>query len=308
VDIDGQIPSNVNFKYYSNEDFHDDPQIQEIINEKSLSVLHCNIRSLSANHNKLSVMLSELGCPFSLIAFSETKIKYGENLITNADIPGYTFVSQPSLSNAGSVGLFVKNDLKYTIRNDLSTSENDFETLWVDLNNHGQNIICGVVYRHPKHNFENFTKYLYKILDQIQNSNKMCIILGDFNINLLNSDFHRPTEDFINNMFTYFMNPQIIQPTRITDHTATLIDNIFLNSIEYDTMSGNLLTDITDHLPNFLIINRISTFKKENISYKRNYTKINQERIINEVKSINWDNSLLDCGNPNDIFDSIYDN
>jgi hypothetical protein len=73
-------------------------------------------------------------------------------------------------------------------------------------------------------------------------------------------------------------------------------------------MSGNLLTDITDHLPNFLIINRISTFKKENISYKRNYTKINQERIINEVKSINWDNSLLDCGNPNDIFDSIYDN
>jgi hypothetical protein len=90
-------------------------------------------------------------------------------------------------------------------------------------------------------------------------------------------------------------------------HTATLIDNIFLNSIEYDTMSGNLLTDITDHLPNFLIINRIGTFKKENISYKRNYTKINQERIINEVKSINWDNSLLDCGNPNDIFYSIYD-
>jgi hypothetical protein len=136
----------------------------------------------------------------------------------------------------------------------------------------------------------------------------MCIILGDFNINLLNSDFHRPTEDFINIMFTYFMNPQIIQPTRITDHTATLIDNIFLNSIEYDTMSGNLLTDITtDHLPNFLIINRIGTFKKENISYKRNYTKINQERIINEVKSINWDNSLLDCGNPNDIFYSIYD-
>jgi hypothetical protein len=88
------------------------------------------------------------------------------------------------------------------------------------------------------------------------------------------------------------MNPQIIQPTRITDHTATLIDNIFLNSIEYDTMSGNLLTDITDHLPNFIIINRIGTFKKENISYKRNYTKINQERIVNEVKSIKWDNSL----------------
>jgi hypothetical protein len=115
----------------------------------------------------------------------------------------------------------------------------------------------------------------------------VCVILGDFNINLLNSDIHRPTEDFINNMYKYFMNPQ---PTRITDHTATLIDNIFLNSIEYDTMSGNLLTDITDHIPNFLIINRIGTFKTENIVYKRNYTKINQEIIINEVQSINWDN------------------
>ena len=134
MDIDWQIPSNVNFKYYSIEDFHDDPEIQEIINEKSLSVLHCNIRSLSANHNKLSVMLSELGSPFSLIALTETKIKYGEDLITNVDIPGYTFVSQPSYSNAGGLGLFVKNDLKYTIRNDLSTSENDFETLWDDLN------------------------------------------------------------------------------------------------------------------------------------------------------------------------------
>jgi hypothetical protein len=49
-------------------------------------------------------MLSEFDCPFSLIALSETKIKYGENLITNIDIPGYTFVSQPSLSNAGGVG------------------------------------------------------------------------------------------------------------------------------------------------------------------------------------------------------------
>ena len=85
------------------------------------------------------------------------------------------------------------------------------------------------------------------------------------------------TSDFINNMYTYFMNPQIIQPSRITDHTPTLIDNIFLNSVDYDTMSGNLSSGISDHLPNFLVINRIGTLKKDNYIYKRNYTKINQE-------------------------------
>lgn len=153
------------------------------------------------------------------------------------------------------MGLFLKSDLKYTVRNDPSTSQIDFETLWVDLNTSVQNIICEVVYRHPKHNLENFTKHFYMILDQIQNSNKICIILVDFNINLLNSDIHRPTEDFINNMCTYFMNPQTIQPSRITDHAATLIDNIFLNSVEY----GNLLSDTSDHLLNFLVIDRIGT-------------------------------------------------
>ena len=60
--------------------------------------------------------MSELGCFFfSLIALSETRTKHGESFVTNVDIPGYTFVSQPSLSNAGGVGLFLKNDLKYIV-------------------------------------------------------------------------------------------------------------------------------------------------------------------------------------------------
>ena len=109
-------------------------------------------------------------------------------------------------------------------------------------------------------------------------------------------------------MYTYFMNPQIIQPSRITDHTATLIDNIFLNSVEYDTMSGNLLSDISDHLRNFLVINKISTLKKDNIIYKRNHTKINQEKIVNELQKTDWSYLSLNCDNdPSIIFDSIYD-
>ena len=52
------------------------------------------------------------------------------------------------------------------------------------------------------------------------------------NINLLNYETHVSTENFVNSMSSYFFHPQIIQPTRITDHTATLIDNIFINSID----------------------------------------------------------------------------
>ena len=51
--------------------------------------------------------------------------------------------------------------------------------------------------------------------------------MGDFNFNLLNSDSHSGTEEFLNTLGSYFFNPHILQPTRITHHSATLID-VFL--------------------------------------------------------------------------------
>ena len=81
--------------------------------------------------------------------------------------------------------------------------------------------------------------------------------MGDCNIyNLLNSDSNSMTENFLNTLGSYFFHPQILQPTRITNHSATLIENIFFNSIEHHVISGNILYDLTDHLPNFLIINK----------------------------------------------------
>ena len=88
-------------------------------------------------------------------------------------------------------------------------------------------------------------------MDKISNEKKYAILMGDFNINLLNYESHPPTDDFINNLRVFFFQPHILQPTRITDHTATLIDNIYFNSIEHCYISGNLVCDISDHLPNF---------------------------------------------------------
>ena len=48
---------------------------------------------------------------------------------------------------------------------------------------------------------------------------------------------------------TFF--PLITRPLRITSHTATLIDNIFVNNCFERSRSGLLFTDISDHLPVF---------------------------------------------------------
>ena len=37
----------------------------------------------------------------------------------NTALPDYSFLSQPTLSNAGGVGFYIKNNLPYTKRDDL---------------------------------------------------------------------------------------------------------------------------------------------------------------------------------------------
>ena len=78
--------------------------------------------------------------------------------------------------------------------------------------------------------------------------------MDDCNINMLNYDNHMETHDFVDEMFSNYLIPQITKPTTITP-TATLKDNIYSNDIlgEYNQLQGILYSDISDHLPIFII-------------------------------------------------------
>ena len=109
--------------------------------------------------------------------------------------------------------------------------------------------------------------------------------MGDFNIDLLKTS--EPCSDnFINTLGSFFYQPHILQPTRITDHTAALIDNLFFNSIEHFTISGNIVYDLTDHLPNFTILNKFGSLPPNIKVYRRDYSKFNESVLAKEVQSI----------------------
>ena len=44
------------------------------------------------------------------------------------------------------------------------------------------NLLCGISYRHP--NGEWFIEYLSSVADKINQENKTCIIMGNFNLEL----------------------------------------------------------------------------------------------------------------------------
>ena len=86
------------------------------------------------------------------MAFSETKINsFNINLI---NIAKYQFEHSDSLSNAGGVGLYVREDLQYVFRTDISIDCPSCENLFVEImfNSNSTNtqsnksIIVGVIY------------------------------------------------------------------------------------------------------------------------------------------------------------------
>ena len=79
--------------------------------------------------------------------------------------------------------------------------------------------------------------------------------MGDFNLKLVDYANHSPTNDFINMMFSHHLQQSVLHPTLITATASTLIDNIFINNVlGCNIQSGNILSLITDHLPQYCII------------------------------------------------------
>ena len=97
---------------------------------------------------------------------------------------------------------------------------------------------------------------LNPLLDNLsKNTNKTIVLLGDFNIVLLNFDTSEYASTFLN-LASNSLQPQIPLPTRISSNSKSLIDNIFCNipnPLIKSAMSGNISSSISDHLPQFFI-------------------------------------------------------
>ena len=94
-----------------------------------------------------------------------------------------------------------------------------------------------------------YVRLQLQLLDQVTRDNKMCYIMADFNLYLLNTYLHSATNEFINALFSYFLYPLISRPTGLTSCIATLIDNIFTDDISASCDNGLIINELSDHLP-----------------------------------------------------------
>ena len=161
LDPDSNFYSDLNSCDYLVEDQFNDILNCKVRNKEYFSSLHLNIRSLQANLDGLTNLLSNLNMDFSVIAVTETWIRDTTNPF---DIENFKFVHKHRACNpGGGVSLYLTKQLRFKTRADLNLNNNETaESLFIEIvNPRGKNIIVGVIYRPPNtdanlfiHNFD----------------------------------------------------------------------------------------------------------------------------------------------------------
>ena len=121
------------------------------------------------------------------------------------------------------------------------------------------------------------------------------LVCGDFNIDLLQHETHDCVRQFLDLMYSIGLYPLITKPTRISQNTATLIDNIFTTDIEQHYTCGLLINDISDHLPIFTMeqnINKNKAKKKHNTKWVRQTKEENINSFHYELQNLSWETVL----------------
>ena len=298
--------STVNSKYY------DIKKLNSLKLDKSSSfgLLHLNIASLNAHIDDLKTVLARLKYSFDIIGISEHKIGKDSPPSNNIAIPGYyPFIFEPTGTTHDDARFNLKNCHQIIEHKEFNLNmPGDAEAIFIEIMiPDRKNLIVGCVYRHPSSSIsisDFASKHIEPILYKISKEKKECALMGDFNVDLLKSSSNSNANHFYTHLTSHFFTPFVLQPTRLK--SKTLIDNIYFNSLEYRSNSGNLLYELSDHLIQFLILDGFS--KKVKIPYCEIYKRDNSnfnDREFEEVviKGTDWEG--ICAGGLSSFYDKI---
>ena len=266
-----------------------------------------NIRSLS---NKITELRENLPyySKFDVLCFNETNcnpetlpFKGSELELENFHPP---FVQAPARESnlGGGLAIYVNKSLcdlsNIVIKDDISGARDatigEFQTIEITFNGRKNAIICNY-YRSPRGNLQSFMDKLDDMHEKlIRHRNKIISFTGDSNIDLLDYGRCDSATKLVDKFNEHGFAPLISRPTRITNHSATIIDHIFSNCCHAVTKSGIITETLSDHLATFCTIlldpNRISC-KLQNDPLEHETRVITEENIANferEIGEMDW--------------------
>ena len=279
----------------------------------SLSIFSLNIQCINSKLNQLKLLINQLNqnkVVLDVLCLQESWVNPNDDIeLFNLD--GYHMISKPlnpNCSKHGGLLMYINNSIKI-INIEKFDGYRTFEGLLVNLKTI-DNKTMGLlnIYRPPSNEnrtIDDFLSEFFTLLTKLHSQNKNLILTGDFNIDLLDLEHFQKHASFFDSMLNLHFTPKITFPTRFGNTHATLIDHIYCKctTTNSSSLSGILLSDISDHCPTFIVINSKVQCKPctPKFIYRTIYSAESDLKFKSELENVKFDDILdfSENGDPN---------
>ena len=162
------------------------------IKSKYLSFFHLNINSLSKTFTNFNHLINELKLEFDILDVSESRILKSQTLNTNVKLQNTVIKQTSTESAAGGTLLYINKKHSYKTRPGLATYKSKkLGSIFAEVVlPKKSNLIVGCIYKHRCMDTCTFNDHNLNLsLDNLsKKANKTIVLIGDFNIDLLNFD------------------------------------------------------------------------------------------------------------------------
>jgi len=74
----------------------------------------------------------------------------------------------------------------------------------------------------------------------------------------------------------------------VHSNSFSLIDNIFTNKVNENIISGNIISDISDHFSQFCLTSSLVVKGTSDRPFARDFSKFSEENFIHDLSRIDW--------------------
>ena len=153
-------------------------------------------------------------------------------------------------------------------------------------------VVFGNMYRRPNTNTVDFLNSLSQILETLESGSKKVIVVGDINFTLFNYNYSDSILNYVSLFHSHNYLNLINKPTRVTNTSYSLIDNIWTNIYANHKKSGIIHSKISDHFPVmsvFEIGKKKTNFVTHEFITLRDFSEANYLRFSEELSEVQWD-------------------
>nr|CAI5820388.1 unnamed protein product [Callosobruchus analis] len=246
------------------------------------SIAHLNVRSLLSGFDDFVNLVHAIN--LDIIAVSETWLSEGIDSVF-VEIPGFNFCRKDRLSRGGGVGIYVRSTIKYEILT--CSTDAALEHIFIKFKIGHCSYCLAVTYRPPNGNVLDAIECFDNLLPGVVTEYDKLIVLGDLNVNFLIQD-NKVSKCFE----SYGLTQVIMEPTRITESSSTLLDPIFLSDSTMCSKKGTINADmLSDHQMVFCSL-PCTTQKQQKFVTFRDYKNFNIDSFNKDLHQVPWEHIL----------------